>query len=97
MHNTARKYLPTINVTPVVEDMIAKYPDLFKDKLEILNACTGKLTIDPDTKPIFYKAQHVPFALLENMNKKLDPLESNLNLLELLNLCNIQNRLSPPP
>ena len=36
------------------------YPDIFKDELGELRNYTPSLRVDPNTKPIFSKARHVP-------------------------------------
>ena len=48
--------LKAVNATPVVEDILAKYPDVFKDELGTLKGFTAKLSVDPKTKPIFCKS-----------------------------------------
>ena len=65
-----------VNATPVVEDIIQRYTDVFKDKLGELRNYTASLRVDPNTKPIFCKAYHVPYALREKVGKELDRLES---------------------
>jgi len=68
--------LKSVNATPAIEDIIAKYPDVFKNELGTLKGFTAKLSVDPRTKPIFCKARHVPFALREKVDKELDRLVS---------------------
>ena len=60
----------TVNATPLVM-IIQRYPDIFKELGELRNYRTA-LRVNPNTKPIFCKARHVPFALQE----ELDWLES---------------------
>ena len=68
--------LRAVNANPAVEEILAKYPDVFKEELGKLKGYTAKLCVDPDATPIFCKARHVPFALREKMDQELDRLES---------------------
>ena len=67
--------LKAVNATPSVEDIIQSYLDVFKDELGKLRNYTASLRVDPNTKSIFCKA-HVPYALQEKLDKKLDRLQS---------------------
>ena len=47
-----------------------------KDELGEIKNYTASLRVDPNTKLIFCKAHHVPYALQEKVDKELDRLES---------------------
>ena len=68
--------LKAINDTSTIVDIILRYPDVFKDELGELRNYTAPLRVDPNTKPIFSKARHVPYALQEKVDKEVDRLES---------------------
>ena len=68
--------LKAVNGTPSIENIIQRYPDVFNDALCELRNYTASLRVNPNTKPIFCKARHVPQALREKVDKELDRLES---------------------
>ena len=55
---------------------MAKYHNVFKGELGTLKGFTVKLSVDPKTNPMFCKAQNLPFALRELVDKELDRLVS---------------------
>ena len=68
--------LKVVNSTTAVLDIIQRYPDVFKDKLGKLRNYIASLRVDPNTKLIFCKASHMPYALWEKVEKEQDKLES---------------------
>ena len=66
--------LKVVNATPTVDDIIQRYPDVFKDELSELRNYTASFRVDP--KSIFCKVRHVPYTLREKLDKELDWLES---------------------
>lgn len=52
----------------------SKYPQLFGSKLGCLKGVKVDLALKPDSKPIFFKARPLPFALRESVEKELNRL-----------------------
>ena len=48
---------------------------MFKDELGTLKGIEAKLHVDPQAKPLFYKARTVPFALREKVEQELERLK----------------------
>uniref|UniRef100_A0A8C4Q2Z7 ribonuclease H n=1 Tax=Eptatretus burgeri TaxID=7764 RepID=A0A8C4Q2Z7_EPTBU len=71
----------------VLQHLLARYPDVFKDELGTLKGFTAKLNIEKDAKPIFSKAHPVPFALQEKVDAELARLEK-LGIIESVQYSN---------
>lgn len=55
--------------------LLKQYEGVFKDKLGTLKGVKAKLHVNPEVKPLFYKARTVPFALREKVEQELERLE----------------------
>ncbi|XP_036002862.1 uncharacterized protein K02A2.6-like [Fundulus heteroclitus] len=58
-----------------VQDIIAKYSDVFKDELGTLRGTTVKLSVDPKAQPRFYKPRPVPYAMRVKVEAELERLQ----------------------
>lgn len=58
-----------------VEDMLAKYADVFKDELGTLQGTTVKLSVDPTAQPRFFKPRPVPYAMKAKVEAELERLQ----------------------
>ena len=58
-----------------LESLLKQYEGVFKDELGTLKGIEAKLHVDPQAKPLFYKARTVPFALREKVEQELERLE----------------------
>lgn len=52
---------------PWLEDLLQQHQEVFKPDLSILKEVDTKLFINLEAKPAFFKAQSIPFALLEKV------------------------------
>ncbi len=57
------------------EDVVARYPDVFKDELGTLRGTTVKLCVEPNAIPRFFKPRSVPFAMKHKVEKELERLQ----------------------
>lgn len=57
-----------------IEQMAIKYPKLLSDEIGCSKNIVVNLELKPDSKPIFFKARPVPFALKERIEQELDRL-----------------------
>ena len=67
------------NVAPAntdVEGLLRKYKNVFKDGLGVMNTSEAHLQLKEGAKPQYCKAQPVPFALKEAIDRELDWLEA---------------------
>ena len=55
-----------------LESLLKRYEGVFKDELGTLKGIEAKLHVDPQAKPLFYKARTVPFALREKVEQELE-------------------------
>ncbi|XP_011877086.1 PREDICTED: uncharacterized protein K02A2.6-like [Vollenhovia emeryi] len=64
----------TQNVTSQVQGILAKYKTLCEPTLAKISGIQARLTLKPDTNPVFLKARSVPFRLIPLLEKELDDL-----------------------
>ncbi len=57
------------------DDVVARYPDVFKDELGTLRGTTVKLCVEPNAIPRFFKPRSVPFAMKHKVEKELERLQ----------------------
>ncbi|RXN04191.1 putative protein K02A2.6-like protein [Labeo rohita] len=57
------------------EDVVAKYPAVFKDELGTLKGTFVKLCVEPSATPCFFKPRSVPFAMKHKVEKELERLQ----------------------
>lgn len=62
------------NCTDYMEQMTIKYPKLFSNELGCYEGPKINLYVKPNSKPIFFKARQVPFALKEKVESELNRL-----------------------
>ena len=65
-----------VNTTYGVKDTLAKYPNVFKNKLDTLKGFIAKLSVHLEMKAIFRKACYVLYVLCEKLDKNF----TNLSL-----------------
>ena len=65
----------SVRVKQSLESLLKQHEGVFKDELGTLKGMKAKLHVDPQAKPLFYKARTVPFALREQVELELDRLE----------------------
>ena len=58
-----------------LEDLLARYSELFSEELGTIKSFRAKLNVDPQANPKFYKARTVPYALKSAIEDELDRLE----------------------
>jgi hypothetical protein len=58
-----------------LQSILEQHKDVFKSELGTLNGVEAKIHIDPQAKPIFYKARTVPLALRQKVERELERLE----------------------
>ena len=56
-------------------DLLAKHSDLFEDSYEGMKGLEAHITMKDGAKPIFVKPRWVPYALKDEVERKLDKLE----------------------
>ena len=56
-------------------DDLSKYPDVFADGLGTLKGVQAKIYVLSDTKPKYFKARPVPYAMKRNLEFELERLE----------------------
>ena len=71
----------------VLQHLLARYPDVFKDELGTLKGFITKLNVGKDVNPIFCKARPVPLALQEKVDAELARLEK-LGIIESVQYSN---------
>lgn len=59
----------------VVQDILAKYADVFKDELGTLKGTSVKLCVDPTAQPHFFKPRTVPYAMVGKVEAELERLQ----------------------
>lgn len=64
-----------IKHTTVVQDIIGKYADVFKEELGTLRGTTVKLCVDPKAQPRFFKPRTVPYAMKAKVEAELERLQ----------------------
>ena len=57
-----------------LESLLQQHEGVFKDELGTLKGIEVKLRVNPQAKPLFYKARTVPFALHEKLQQELEQL-----------------------
>ena len=66
----------SVRTKQCLESLLKQYEGVvFKDELGTLKGVKAKLHVDPEAKPLFYKARTVPFALREKVEQELERLE----------------------
>lgn len=58
----------------VIKDLISEFPTVFSGRLGKFNKYNIELHLKENSKPIFFRARPVPFALREKIDKELDRL-----------------------
>ena len=58
-----------------LSSLLKQHEGVFKDGLGTLKGMKAKLHVDPQAKPLFYKARTVPFALRDQVELELERLE----------------------
>lgn len=58
-----------------LQRILEQHKDVIKPELGTLNGVEAKIHVDPQAKPIFYKARMVPLALQQKVERKLEQLE----------------------
>lgn len=58
----------------VIKKLHEEYPHLFSDNLGCFNKTKVKLTLQENSKPIFFKARPIAFALRDKIDKEIDRL-----------------------
>ena len=58
-----------------LQSILEQHKDVFKSELGTLNGVEAKIHVDPQAKPIFYKARTVPLALRQKVEHELERLE----------------------
>ena len=68
--------LPQKGPTPEksVNDLLSKYQDVFTNELGTLRDIKSKLTLKPDTVPVFCKPLPVPYTLRPAVDSEIDRL-----------------------
>lgn len=56
-------------------DVVARYPEVFKDELGTLRGTTVKLCVEPNATPRFFKPRSVPYAMKYKVEKELERLQ----------------------
>lgn len=59
----------------MTEDVIQKYPEIFKDELGTLQGTAVKLFVDPQAEPCFFKPRTVPYAMKKKVEDELERLQ----------------------
>ena len=70
------KTIFSLSKTLTLQQVLDKYPEVFKDGLGELKGMEAKIHIDKDERPRFFKARQVPFALRHLVEEELDRLLS---------------------
>lgn len=72
------KILHTSSLEPrsSLENVLAKYADVFAERLGTFKGVKAKIYVDPEAKPKYIKARWVPYALKKNVQFELERLES---------------------
>ena len=60
-----------------VKDLLRKYEFVFTEGMGTMTQYQAKLTLKPDTTPVFKKPRPVPFTLRDTLSQELDRLESD--------------------
>ena len=60
-----------------VKDLLQKYESVFTEGIGTMTQYQAKLTLKPDTTPVFKKPRPVPFTLKDTLSQELDRLESD--------------------
>ena len=63
------------NPRAALQDVLAKYPDVFAEGLGTLKGVKAKIYVDQDANPKYIKARLVPYALKTNVELELERLE----------------------
>ena len=69
------KRILSIRTSQGLESILEQHKDVFKSELGTLNGVEAKIHIDPQAKPIFYKARTVPLAFRQKVERELERLE----------------------
>lgn len=64
----------------LIDSMLSRYKDIFKDGLVIFNSYTVSLRVKPDTIPKFCKHRPVPIALRTKVEEEIERLVKNRTL-----------------
>ncbi|XP_061729321.1 uncharacterized protein K02A2.6-like [Cydia pomonella] len=84
----------TESETDDVSDLMARYPELFSDKLGRFKKYKIKLTLKADAKPVFYKARPVAFALKDKVDSEIKRLV-RLGILEQIEYSDYASPIVP--
>ncbi|XP_063408205.1 uncharacterized protein K02A2.6-like [Mytilus trossulus] len=63
-----------------LQDLLRKYPQVFKEGLGTLKGNKARIYVDKDATPKYFKARPVPYALKEKIEKELDRLQKGRNI-----------------
>ena len=58
-----------------LQELLAKYPAVFKEGLGTLKGYEAKIHVEPDAVPKFHRARTVPYALRDKVEKELQRLQ----------------------
>ena len=59
-----------------LQNVLDKYPDVFKDDLGTVKGLKAKIHVDPEATPLYRKARSVPLALKEKIETELERLQA---------------------
>ena len=59
-----------------LQELLARYPAVFKEGLGTLKGFKAKIYVDPDAVPKFHRARSIPYALRDKMERELQRLQS---------------------
>ena len=72
-------YLKLVRSSPDLkcQQVIDRYPSVFKDELGHISGSSAHFEVDPDAQPKFCRARRVPYALCSKVEAELDRLEKS--------------------
>ncbi|XP_061774106.1 uncharacterized protein K02A2.6-like [Nerophis ophidion] len=73
--NTVAENLTSAQKPKSIQEVLAKYDEVFKDELGTLKDIKATISVKPDAVPKFHKARVLPFAMKEKVEKELQRLE----------------------
>ena len=63
-----------INNTNLLDDILEKYFEVFDSELGKIKDVPAKIPVPSETRPKFYKARSVPYAIKEKVENRLERL-----------------------